>query len=184
MASVFRVPWSVNTFWLAGSAVETVMRRVPVTSPSELPVELNVPVSLVVETKHKGAGSNVKFVMFTAVPLPCVRVSWKLKAVDPSGFFRRANQPPLMFSGWCKLPHALSSKLRHITIANLIRLTRCAPKLWLQCFMVIDLFPPVVTRAVHLLAAGGRVNECKGDVTTACARQEAIESFIACLLSQ
>ena len=76
------------------------MRRVPVTSPLEFPVELNVAVSLVVLTKHGGEGSNAKFVVFTAVPLPCVRVTWNAKAVDPSGFFSRADQPPLMLRGW------------------------------------------------------------------------------------
>jgi len=94
---VFTVPCRVSTFWTTGNVVETVIVRVPVTIPFELPVELNVAVSLVVATKHSGAGSNVKFVTPTAVPLSCVRVVWKVNAVDPSGFFRRANQAPLMF---------------------------------------------------------------------------------------
>jgi hypothetical protein len=145
------VPWSVNTFWLAGNVVETVMRRVPVTSPLEFRVELNVPVSLIVATKHGGEGSNVKFVMFTAVPPPCVRVTWKVKAVDPSGFFRRANQPPLMFSGWGELPHALSSKTSHVAIANLIRLMRCTPKPSLRCFIIINPVPKCCNQAISLI---------------------------------
>ena len=76
--------------------VVTVMPKVPVTVPLELPLSPKVPVSAVVEGKHGLGEVIVKLVTFTELPLAWAKFAEKPKAEVPSVFIRLADQVPLM----------------------------------------------------------------------------------------
>src|SRR5579864_8912770 len=80
----FTVPWRVRRLFVVGYMVVTVISKVPVTVPLELPPRPKVPVSAVIEGKHGLGEVIVKLVTVTELPLACAKFAEKPKAEVPS----------------------------------------------------------------------------------------------------
>ena len=82
----------------------TVIRKLPVVTPPELPVTVKLPVAVVPKAKQDDEVVKLRLVMFNAVPL-CASMTVKARAVDPSWLFSVAVQVPLMLPLLLELPH-------------------------------------------------------------------------------
>ena len=79
-----RVPLTVSTLFAAGKAVETVIVKVPITKPPELPVAENIALEVRGGLKQEGP-SNTNPDTSTADPLSCFSVAEKFAAGVASG---------------------------------------------------------------------------------------------------